>query len=168
MLSNFKDVWLFFLQDWKDLVLLGVAVISVIIVLLDILKLKLFNKIKWKPVRRSCLALSNVLLCFVAVAYKFSVEKCSYDYYLETSILVSISSIILYWVYKNFYIRDSFIAIGKFTVKKVCLIVAKSMDGESEDEIMKEISIAKKEIKEKAKKEISTVAKNVDKELENL
>ena len=72
----------FFRADWYNLLIAGVVIVSAITVLIGILKPLLFNRIPWKPLRRACLAFSNVALCFGSVAIWFAIKHLSFGIYL--------------------------------------------------------------------------------------
>jgi hypothetical protein len=160
----------FYLADWKDLLLLGVIMVSAITVFVGILKPLLFNKIKWKPLRRASLAFTNVALCFACVAVGFLIKKYDFSVYLHTAVATSLFSIIWYWVYENTCLRDLISKIGGVALSKCYAMVKKLFDKNDAQEIEKEISILVEELKTNAKKEIKSATKNVktDKELKNL
>ena len=170
MLAQIEKFMKFYLADWENLLMLGVIMVSAITVLVGILKPLLFNKIKWKPLRRSCLAFTNIGLCFGAVAVLFAVEHYDYSTYLHTAIAMSIFSILWYWIYENTCLRDLIATIGKFTLKKAYDVAKKVFDKKDVQELENEIVLAVEEIKEKTKKEIKSSAKKtkVDKELKDL
>jgi hypothetical protein len=148
----------------------GVIMVSAITVLIGILKPLLFNRIPWKPLRRACLAFANVGLCFGATAVWFAIKHFSFGIYLHSAIMVSLLSILWYWFYENTCLRDLIATIGRLTLRKVAMIVAKIFNGDDIKEIEKEVKIVAEELKSTAKKQIKSATKNIktDKELKNL
>lgn len=160
----------FYGADWKNLFLLGVIMVSAITVFIGILKPLLFNRIKWKPLRKSCLAFTNVALCFASVAVTFYFKKFDFSLYLHSAIATSALSIISYWFYENTHLRTGIHALGMFTLKKVYNVFTKFFSEGDVEELKNEITVAFDEIKDNAKKEIKSTAKKkkTDNELKNL
>ena len=151
---------------WEDLLLLGVIMVSAITVLIGILKPFVFNKIKWKPLRRALLAFSNVALCFVSTVVLFEIEHYSYDMYWYSAGAVSVFSILWYWFYENTCLRDLIALIGKTTLKAVYNVLPKGVDKKDAKAIAKELSMVKKTLKAEVKSAIKNA--KVDKELKDL
>lgn len=160
----------FFKADWYNLLIAGVIMVSAITVLIGILKPFLFNRIPWKPLRRACLAFSNVALCFGSVALWFAIKHLSFGIYLHSAISVSLFSIVWYWVYENTCLRDLIEKVGKLTLRKVGQLLTKIFNRDDIKEIEKEVILVAEELKSSTKKEIKSATKNVktDKELKNL
>lgn len=170
MIAHIETFLGFYSGDWKNLALLGVAMVSAISVLIGILKPLLFDKIKWKPLRRSCLAFTNIFLCFVAVAITFLFKHFDFSIYFHCAVAVSLLSIVTYWFYENTCLRDGIQKLGRFVLKKVYKVVSNLFDKDNAEQIEVEVALAVEEIKQKAKKELKLSAKNnkTDKELKNL
>ena len=166
-IKNFLD---FFETDWYNLFIIGVIMVSAITVLIGILKPLLFNRIPWKPLRRATLAFANVGLCFATTAVWFAIKHFSFGIYWHSAIAVSVFSIVWYWFYENTCLRDLISTIGKITLRKIAVILAKVFSGEEINEIKTETKIVVEELKSTAKKELKSATKNIknDKELKNL
>lgn len=160
----------FWEKNWYDYMIAGVIMVSAITVFIGILKPLLFNKIKWKPLRRACLAFSNVGLCFGSTAIWFWTESMNFGMYLQTAILVSAFSIIWYWLYENTCLRDLIEKIGKLALGKASLIFTKLFNGNDIKEIGEEIKLVSEELKKTTKKEIKakTASVKTDNELKDL
>ena len=152
--------------EWEDLLVLGVIMVSAITVLIGILKPVLFNKIKWKPLRRALLAFSNVFLCLLSTVVLYEIEHYDYNTYWHSAVGLSLFSIVWYWVYENTCLRDLIATIGRVTLKKAYGVASKVVDKEDVKAIEKELY----EVKQTLKTEVKAAVKNakVDKELKNL
>lgn len=159
-----------FSTDPYDFFIKGVIMVSAIIVLIGILKPILFNRIPWKPLRKACLAFTNVALCFASVAVWYWIENIVFDFYWQTSIAISCFSIVVYWLYENTCLRDLIGKVGKLTLGKVGNIICLAFEGKNTEEIQKEIKTTGAYLKSETQKEISYVTKQVkpDNELKNL
>ena len=167
-IKSFFDVA--FSTDPYDFFIKGVIMVSAIIVLIGILKPLLFNRIPWKPLRKACLAFTNVALCFAGVAIWYWIENIVFDFYWQTSIAISCFSIIVYWLYENTCLRDLIGKVGKLTLGKVGNVICLAIEGKDEDTIKKEIELSRESLKKATKEEITLVTHKVktDNELKNL
>ena len=167
-IKSFFDVA--FSTDPYDFFIKGVIMVSAIIVLIGILKPLLFNRIPWKPLRKACLAFTNVALCFAGVAAWYWIENIVFDFYWQTSIAISCFSIIVYWLYENTCLRDLIGKVGKLTLGKVGNVICLAIEGKDEDTIKKEIELSRESLKKSTKEEITLVTHKVktDNELKNL
>lgn len=156
--------------NWYDFLIAGVIMVSAITVFIGILKPLLFNRIPWKPLRRSCLAFTNVALCFAGTAIWFLIEHIDYNIYWHSAIVVSLFSVVWYWLYENTCLRDLIEKVGKITLRKVAQILSKIFNGDDIKEIEKEAKLVVEELKKTTKKEIKSATKTVkeDKELKDL
>ena len=170
MVAYVEQFLSFYEPDWKNLLLLGVIMVSAITVLVGILKPLMFDRIKWKPLRRACLAFTNVGLCFASVAVTFFLKHFDFSLYLHSAVATSLLSIVWYWFYENTCLRDLIHKIGKFALNKTYSVVKNFFDCKEFEKLEKEIAIATEEIKANTKKELKSASKNAktDKELKNL
>ena len=166
-MANFLRFWE---KNWYDYMIAGVIMVSAITVFIGILKPLLFNKIKWKPLRRACLAFSNVGLCFGSTAIWFWTESMNFDMYSHSALLVSAFSILWYWLYENTCLRDLIEKIGKLALSNATLVLTKIFKSNDIKGIGEEIKLVSEELKNTTKKEIKakTTAVKTDKELKNL
>lgn len=156
-------------ENWNNFFISGVIMVSAITVFIGILKPLLFNRIPWKPLRRACLAFTNVGLCFASTAMFFFVEHMNYDIYWHNAISLSVFSIVCYWFYENTCLRDLIEKIGKFTLKKIWEMLTRIFNGAEIKEIEKEITLVSEELKANTKKELKSAKKPItDKELDKL
>lgn len=167
-IKSFFDVA--FSADPYDFFIKGVIMVSAIIVLIGILKPILFNRIPWKPLRKACLAFTNIALCFAAVAVWYWIEHIVFDFYWQTSIAISAISIITYWFYENTCLRDLIGKVGKLTLGKVGNVICLAIEGKDQNTIHTEIKTSGEVLKQATKEQISLVTKKVktDNELKNL
>ena len=170
MFYNIEVAINFVKENLETFWLVGVIMVSAITVLIGILKPLLFNRIPWKPLRRATLAFANVGLCFATTAVWFAIKNFSFGIYWHSAIAVSVFSIVWYWFYENTCLRDLISTIGKITLRKIAVILAKVFSGEEINEIKTETKIVVEELKSTAKKELKAATKNIknDKELKNL
>lgn len=171
MFSHIETALNFVKGNWENLWLVGVIMVSAITVLIGILKPLLFDKIKCKQLRRTSLAFSNVALCFGGTAIWFLAKSFSYEFYLHTATVVSLVSIVWYWIYENTPLRWAIHKIGSMTLKKIYAMVSNKLDKVDEIDVEKEIEslIINAQGKVKAEKlSTKTSAKKVDKELKDL
>jgi hypothetical protein len=121
--------------------------------------------------RKFALAFSTILFSFAATAGYFLVEHIEdWEFYLHSSVGVSLLCIITYWLYENTCLRDLFDKIGSATIRKFVKIATMFFDDKDKKEIEAEVDKVKAELKASTKAELKKASKSVkkDRELENL
>lgn len=168
MLDIMKTGLIFLENNFHNIVVYSVIMVSAIIVLIGLLKPVLFNKIKSKPVRKVALAFSNVALCFVAIFVVYIVNHWwDFKYYFATSITLCIACILTYWLYENTCLRNLIATIGKIALRKFGNVALIAISTSEFEEIKSEAKKATTEIKEKTKNELKKNIKK-DKDLEGI
>ena len=168
MLELFKTGLLFLENNFHNVVVYTVVMVSAIIVAIGLLKPVLFNRIKNKNLRKAVLAFSNVASCFVAIFGVYvSNHWWDFKYYLPTSIALSIACIITYWLYENTCLRNLIETIGKIALRKLGNVALLALSKTDIEEIKTEAKKATEEIKAKAEKELLKNTKT-DKDLEGI
>ena len=158
-------------ENFKELIVVGAIMVSAIIVFIGLMKPLFFNRIKWKPLRKFALAISTIAFSFVSTACYYLIEQIhDWEYYVYSSVGVSLLCIITYWLYENTCLRDLIDKIGNMAVKKFINIVTMIFNDKEKKEIEAEVEKVKAELKSTAKLEIKKATKSAkkDKELENL
>ena len=156
---------------WRELVVWGAAMVSIIIALIGLLKFFFFNKIGNKAIRKMVLAVSNLIGSFGVTSIYFGVNGRSWQLYWLASLITASTVIIAYWVYENFSIREGVHKLGIFAIDKLAKILKMILSNADNKEVIEEINKAKSELKALAKNEITLVTKKLnkkDKDLENL
>lgn len=149
-------------------IIYGMIMVSAIIVLIGLLKPLVFDKIKWKPLRKAMIAVADITCCFVATAIAFWSRGASFEYYLISTAVVFVATVVVYWFYENTCFRDLIHKIGSITIKKAISVFTAIVENKDAKEIKKEIDKVQKELKTIARNELSVATKKVDKELKNL
>jgi hypothetical protein len=162
------------LKNAETLWYVGAIMVSTVIMVIGLLKKPVFNHIKNKDARRTLLALTNIILSYAATACYFWVEGLNWRWYWIAGFITTVTSILTYFLYENFWIRNLVHTIGEFTIDKLAhlakLIFSKSI-GKSDKSIKAEFKQVTKELEHFAKVEIKSATKKLakaDKELENL
>lgn len=163
MFYNIEVAINFVKENWETFWLVGVIMVSAITVLIGILKPILFDKIKIKALRKTCLAFSNVALCFLGNAILFLANHLNFDIYFHSSFTTAIVSILWYWLYENTCLRDLIHKIGSVVLNK---LKGGKITKQDQAEIVKEVKTIVAEAKKEHKK-TPKVVKN-DKELKDL
>lgn len=153
----------------QEMIIVGAIMVSAIIVFIGILKPLIFNRIPWKPLRKFVLSLSSIVFSFGATALYYVIESINiWDYYIHSSVAVSLLCIFTYWLYENFTcLRDLIDKIGKMAIKKIFKVASVLYE---DKDIKYEIEKAKNELKAETQNEIKKASKSLkkDKDLENL
>ena len=153
-----------------EYILWGVIMVSAIIVFIGILKPILFDRISCKPLRKACLAMTNVVASFAATAIFYWVNKITFEYYWFGAAVIAISTIITYWLYETTCLRNLIHKIGSMVLKKIWSILKNIFEKEDVEEVRKELLNAQNALVASTKKELKGAANSVkhDKELNNL
>lgn len=152
------------LADWQRFLIGGLIVISAIIAIEGILKAVLFNKVKNKTLKKVLLAFSSIALVFPTSAVYLWLEKIPFDYYWYSVLVLSILTVLSYWLYENTAFRNLFSFVSKKILIKLRDILDKAFSSDTTD-LTKEISTAYAELKKDTQKKLSET-KNTD--LKNL
>ena len=156
--------------NFQDIFLYVVLMVSAIIVTIGLLKPLLYNKIKCKELRKVALAFSNVALCFIAALIVFVLEGWNFDHYIAASIVLAVTSIVIYWLYENTCLRNLIATIGNIVLRKFGSVALLTMEKQDINEIKTEAKKAVTELKAQTSKELKKTAKTIkeDKDLKGL
>ena len=163
MFYNIEVALNFVKENWATFWLIGVIMVSAITVLIGVLKPFVFDKIRIKPIRKACLAFSNIALCFLGNAILYWWNNGNFDLYFHTSFTTAIVSILWYWLYENTCLRDLIHKIGTVVLNK---LKGGQLTKKDQEEIVKEVKTIVEEVKKDHKKAQKVV--KTDKELKNL
>lgn len=157
-------------NNFHNIFMYTVIMVSSIIVTIGLLKPILFDKIKNKQVRKVALAFSNVALCFICALVIFLVKDWNFKYYLFSAIALTISSIVTYWFYENTCLRNLIATIGKIALRKLGNVALIALSKDEIDEIKTEAKKVSVEIKALTEAEIkkATTQTTKDKDLAGL
>jgi hypothetical protein len=161
MLNTMKIMFTLFMNDWKNLVVLALIMVSALIVFLGALKPFVFNKIKNKSLRGSILFFSSIALSFGAVAVAFWIKDWNFNYYWLASAGFSIWTIVIYQLYEYTRLRSLIEMVGKFFWNKIFAVATK----EDVADLKKELNTVFDEVAKDTKKKVKTAH---DKELDNV
>lgn len=170
MLNYIKAITAFLEVNFNDVFVYAVAMVSAIIVAIGLLKPLLFNKIKNKQIRKVALAFSNVALCFICALGLFLVKDWNFKYYLVSSIALTVSCIVTYWLYENTCLRNLIATVGNIVLKKIAGVALVSVNADDINEIKNEVKKASVEIKTQTKKTLKKATNKIkeDKDLKGL
>ena len=170
MVEQLLSFWEVLKPNLADFILEGGIIVSCIIAFIGILKTVIINKIPNKIVRKVTLSILSILCSFGCTAVQFLIKNIEFANYLYIAIPTSLATILVYWVYENFAIRDLVLKIGNLTLGKVCKIltslIKKIFTGEKID-VSKELVAGLNTIKDEIVKEIPDHLAH-DKEIDKL
>jgi hypothetical protein len=119
MVEQLQLFWEFIKPNLSNFIVEGVIMVSAIIAFMGILKKYFFDKIQNKTIRKIFLSLTSLIFAFVGTAIKFLVEGKNAEHYLYMAIPIAISTIVVYWFYESFGIRQGVHKLGNLTLNKV-------------------------------------------------
>lgn len=166
MFEQFFNTIALFMSNFKENVLTGVIMVSAIIVFIGLLKPLLFDRIKFKPLRKAAIAFSSAACCFIATATTFWIESIDFSYYWYATAAVFSVMVVVYWFYENTCFRNLIKKIGTIVLTKLYNSFLAIMNKNDVQDIKKEVAAVKSEIRKELKLEKSKV--KTDKELKNL
>ena len=158
------------MTNFEKIFVTGLIMVSAIIVVIGVLKICFFNKIKNKLLRKSLLAFTNVASCFVTTVGYFLVEELNFNYFWFSAICLSVFSILVYWIYENTCLRNLIEKIGKLAIKKLSSVGIQLFTTDEKIALEKELKVVVDEIETQVKKELKQTIKATkqDQELKNL
>ena len=168
MLELLRNAVVLFWGNLSENIFSGVVMVSAIIVFIGLLKPILFDRIKFKPLRKVAIAFTDVLACLIATAIAFWMNGIDFYYFFPAAIGVFVATVVVYWFYENTCLRNLIQKIGTIVLSKLAKIATGILDDKEKKEIKKELEAAKNEIKHTLKGELNTAKKKGDKELSNL
>ena len=168
MLELLRNAVVLFWGNLSENFFAGVVMVSAIIVFIGLLKPILFDRIKFKPLRKVAIAFTDVLACLIATAIAFWMNGIDFYYFFPAAIGVFVATVVVYWFYENTCFRNLIQKIGTIVLSKLAKIATGILDDKEKKEIKKELEAAKNEIKHTLKGELNTAKKKGDKELSNL
>jgi FtsH-binding integral membrane protein len=166
MFEQFFNIIALFMSNFTENVLTGVIMVSAIIVFIGLLKPLLFDRIKFKPLRKAAIAFSSAACCFIATAFTFWLKSIDFSYYLYATAAVFAFMVIVYWFYENTCFRNLIKKIGTIVLTKLYNSLLAIMNKKDAQEIKQEVIAVKNEIRKELKLDKSKV--KTDKELSNL
>lgn len=126
-MANFVNV---LLENWQQALVGGAIVISAVIVLMGMIK-GLFDKIPYKLLRKFLLALTSVVLVLPVSAIYFVCAGIDYKYFWGDYALLSVATIVTYWLYENTCLRDLIHKIGSLTLGRFIKFLGSKFMGNS-------------------------------------
>ena len=129
-----------------------------IIMAIGFFKPILFNRIKSKHIRKAVLSFSSVALCFICIAVTFLVKGYDFKYYVAVSSLLSVCTIITYWLYENTNLRGLIETIGNIVLRKIGNVALSLLSKDEIEEIKAEVKKATDELKATTEAEIKKKA----------
>lgn len=170
MLANIEQVLTLFGENYQDIIVCGLIMVSAIIVAIGLLKPLLFNRIPNKHIRKAALALSNVAACFLTVLVYFFVRGFTFEYYIIASTALSVTCIVTYWFYENTCLRNLIGLIGSIVLRKVLKVSLFALTAEDVDAVKAELKKTGEELKAHTKQELKKTVNQVkeDKDLKTL
>lgn len=106
------------LENWRLVLQGGIIVVSAVIVIMGMMK-KLFDKIPNKLLRKFLLALTSVVVVLPVTAIYFVSRGIDYKYFWIDYALLSIATIVTYWLYENTCLRDLIHLLGSLTIGRL-------------------------------------------------
>jgi hypothetical protein len=144
--------------------------VSAIIVFIGLLKPILFDRIKFKPLRKVAIAFTDVLSCLLATAIAFWMNGIDFYYFFPEAIGVFVATVVVYWFYENTCLRNLIQKIGSIMLTKIAQIATGFLTDKEKKDLKTELNSAKQEIKKTLKNELHSAShkQKSDKELSNL
>lgn len=107
------------LSNWQSVLVGGAVVVGVIMFLMGCFKLAVGNKISNKMLRKTLLGVMSVVLVFPFTA--FYILRCGWNWscYWWLCGFFAIATIVIYWGYEIFHLREGLVWVGKNTVGKL-------------------------------------------------
>lgn len=166
-MEKLQTMFTYFVEHFSDIFVEGVIMVSAIIVLIGILKPIVFNKIKYKLLRKVALSFTNVISCFVATFVKFIEAGVKFEWqtYLIASLSLTIFCIISYWFYENTGLRNLIEFIGRKTLCLTAKVGSTAVITDDYIAVKAEAKKSKTELKNYTSNAIKDV---VDKDLKGL
>ena len=146
----------------QGILVCGLIMVSAIIVAIGLLKPLLFNKIKNKHIRGSVIAFTNVAACFGTVLVYFLLNGISFEYYIAAAVSLSVSCIVIYWLYEFTRLRSLIEVIGTIVLRKVLKVSLFALSTEDVEAVKTELQKTGAELKAHAKKELKKAAEDKD------
>lgn len=163
MVTSIRNFFTSLFTDGQQFIIMGVVMVSAIIVLIGLLKPFTFDKIPYKELRRAALALTNVGFSFAATAICFWIYSIPFMYYWYGAVLVTVATILTYWLYECTPLRSTIHFIGSHTLGKLIPVFFNNKN--DVDKLKKELQNVGNELTKTAKKSLTDTS---DKELKNL
>lgn len=108
-----------FCKNYETLFMVGTIMASAIIVAIGFAKKLFFNKvIKNENIRELVLAITNVVVSYLAVAVAFWIHNITFEYYLCTGTIFCVYCIFVYWLYKHTKAKKGIQKLGEFILNK--------------------------------------------------
>lgn len=167
MLANIQKLIPVLSENFNNIIVNGLIMVSAIIVAIGLLKPILFNKIENKQIRKVALAFSNVALCFVSVLVIFLINGSDFEYYIASAIALSVSCIVTYWLYENTCLRNLIGTIGNIALRKIANIAFIAVTKDDINELKTEAKKVADELKTQTKNTLKNATKE-DKDLKGL
>lgn len=170
MLENIQNVISLFGENFNDIIVCGVIMVSAIIVAIGLLKPLLFNRIANKHLRGSVIAFTNVAACFGTLFVYFLINGISFDHYVIASVALSVSCIVTYWLYEFTRLRDLINLIGGIVLRKVFNASLLAVTTDDINAVKQELKHTGTELKSYTKTEIKKASSKIkeDKDLKGL
>lgn len=161
------------LENWQRVVIGGAIVVCSLIVFLEILKGFTFDKISCKPLRKSLLALTSLILILPFTAVYFVIDKIDFQYYWVACIALAPVVIIVYWLYETTNLRTLVQKIGEHTWHRVLVALAAGIVEDDNKKTQEKLVASTKATQKYVEKELKAaasvlVSKHEDNELKNL
>ena len=170
MLANIQKVMPVLTAHYNDIIVIGFIMVSAIIVAIELFKLKFFNKIENKLIRRASLAFTSVAVCFATVLVYFLIKGYGLKYYTESATALTVLCIVTYWLYENTCFRNLIGTIGKIALKKVANLAFIAVTKDDINEIKTEAKKVANELKAQTQNTLKKATNDIkeDKDLKNL
>ncbi len=168
MISNIKNMLIYFGVHYNDIIVAVTIMVSAIIVAIGLFKPFLFNKIKNESFRKAALALSNMALCFVSAFIYFLWEGWDFKYYIIAAVALWITCILTYYIYETVPgMRKVIGGLGTKAICKVFNVALLAVINDNTDEAKAEAKNGATELETDAKNTLTKVATkvNIDKDL---
>ena len=170
MIEQANAIFQYLITNRWEYIIWGAIMVSAIIVIIGILKPIAFDKIPYKALRKACLAATNVAFSFASTAICYWVNDINFKWYWYGAAIISIATIITYWLYETTCLRNLIHKIGTMTLKKVWGILKNIFDKDDVEDIKNEFLTVQNTLTSATRQEVKSAIANVnhDKELNNL
>lgn len=167
-METLSFVFRILMANWQRAITGGIIVACAVIFIMGILKKACFGKIKNKLLRKVVLSFAPIIMAFPTTALYFVSDNIPFQWYWYACALISVLTILMYWLYENTGLRDLITLIGCKTVDKYAtVLLAAFVTAKGIDETKNQLTMNTEQLKDEVKKELKNQYKE-DPDLKNI
>lgn len=153
------------LANWRQALVGGTIVICAVIVIMGLIK-NLFDKVPYRLLRKFLLAFTSIVLVLPISAIYFVCAGINYKYFLGSYALLSVATIVTYWLYENTCLRELIHKIGSLTIGRFIGFISAKFKGnlDSDDDLKEFTDALQEEVKSEVKSTLPSLLPEEKKE----